>query len=166
MVFETPCLEIRPEQPYVGARISVKMADISKVIPPLLDSVFEWLGKQGIEPHAAPFFRYIVVDMENELEMEVGIPVETPLQGEGPIQAGVLPAGRYATLHHTGPYEQLYHATEELLAWAKKQNLMWKTAHIDGKEVWESRLEFYLNDPALEPNPQKWETQLAFLLAE
>jgi hypothetical protein len=35
-----------------------------------------------------------------------------------------------------------------------------------GVERWGSRLEFYLTDPAEEPDMSKWETQLAFRLAD
>jgi effector-binding domain-containing protein len=34
----------------------------------------------------------------------VGVPVETAVSGDTRITAGVLPAGHYAVLVHTGPY--------------------------------------------------------------
>jgi hypothetical protein len=32
--------------------------------------------------------------------------------------------------------------------------------------MWDARIEFYITDPAVEPDPKKWKTELAFLVAE
>ena len=67
-----------------------------------LGEVFGWLGARGVEPAGAPFFRYCRIDMENTLEIEVGVPVATPVAGEGDVLVGVLPAGRYVEVLHAG----------------------------------------------------------------
>jgi effector-binding domain-containing protein len=163
MITAQPALENRPEQPYVGIRTKVTMAEIGSKLPPLHQEIVHWLEKQSLTPSGAPFFRYIVIDMENQLDMEVGFPVASPLAGEGHIQAGLLPAGSYATLTHTGHFKGLYHATGELLDWAKKNNIVWATTQEGKDEIWEARLEIYLSDD--DPNPEKWVTELAFLVA-
>ncbi|HEX6482454.1 MAG TPA: hypothetical protein VF043_26730 [Ktedonobacteraceae bacterium] len=60
------------------------------------------MGKQGITPSGAPFARYLVINMMALLDIEVGVPVAAALSGDGCISAGVLPAGRYASLVYTG----------------------------------------------------------------
>jgi effector-binding domain-containing protein len=79
--------------------------------------------------------------------------------------AGVLPAGRYATLTHIGHPAGLIGVTKVLLDWAAGQDLKWDVAPGDGGERWGSRLEIYLTDPDREPDMSKWATQLAFRLA-
>src|SRR5437016_4708733 len=100
-----PKLEQREEQRYVGIRTRVAVKDIGTVMPALHREVNAWLGRQSVAPSGPPFFRYLVIDMEKEMEMEGGVPIASALAGEGRIQADILPAGRYATLIHTGHYD-------------------------------------------------------------
>ena len=80
--------------------------------------------------------------------------------------AGVLPAGRYATVTHVGHPSELLGVTKALRDWAAEQGLTWDmSADVDG-ERWASRLEIYLTDPRQEPDMNKWVTQLAFRLAD
>jgi effector-binding domain-containing protein len=161
-----PKLEQRDEQPYVAIRTHVTMQDMVTVLPQHWSEAFAWLERQGMAPAGAPFIRYLVIDMDAALEIEVGVPVPSVLSGDARIRTGVLPAGRYATLIHTGHYSGLVDATAALLAWAEGNGIVWQTATVENDTVWGARLEFYLTDPANEPNPEKWETELAFLVAD
>jgi effector-binding domain-containing protein len=162
---QTPEIVERPAQPYVAIARSVTMAELGDALPPLISDVFAWLGARGHEPAGAPFWKYDVIDMERELTVEVGVPVATEVPGDDRVGAGVLPAGRYVTVVHTGPPETLEDATRELLEWADAQGLTWDVTTADDGEHWTSRLEEYLTDPAEEPNRAKWQTRLAFRLA-
>jgi effector-binding domain-containing protein len=74
----------------------------------------------------------------------------------------VLPAGRYATVLHTGHPETLESATRELLEWAAERDLEWDA---NGNR-WGCRLEEYLSDPAKVPDMNQWQTRLAFRLRD
>jgi len=115
----------------------------------------------------APLWRYRVIDMAAKLEIDVAVPVAGAAIGDNRIIADILPAGRYATLIYTGPYEGLMQATADLLAWAAKKGIVWdmRPAGLNG-EAWRARVENYLTDPTKEPDPAKWETELAFKLAD
>ena len=104
--------------------------------------------------------------MARKLDLEVGIPVVTSMPGDHRISAGVFPAGRYTVSVYSGLYEGLVGATATLLEWAQENNVVSQTSSVDNIEGWEARIEFYLTDPASEPDPQKWQTELAFLVAE
>jgi effector-binding domain-containing protein len=112
-----------------------------------------------------PRGRYNVIDMMRELEVEAGVPVAAVVYGDGDVVAGVLPAGRYATLVHVGHPKELQAATKALLDWATRQDLKWDMSPGDSGEQWGGRLEIYLTDPSQEPDMAKWQTQLAFRLA-
>jgi len=132
-----------------------------------LGEVFAWLGARGVAPAGAPFFKYNVIDMARELEVEAGVPVATAVEGEAQVMSGVLPAGRYATITHVGHPDALIEVTKSLLDWAAGQGLKWDMSPGDnGEERWVSRLEFYLTDPSQESDMNKWETQLAFRLSD
>jgi effector-binding domain-containing protein len=159
-----PKVEERAEQPYVGIRGAVSMSEIAKIADRLGD-VFEWLAANGVEPAGAPFFKYDVIDMDRLLRMEVGVPISEARPGEGDVVAGVLPAGRYATVTHTGHPDDLVHVTGELLAWADEHGHEWDKKDGPDGEEWRCRLEIYYTDPAEEPDMSKWTTELAFKLA-
>jgi effector-binding domain-containing protein len=160
-----PTLEDRIAQYYVGIRSHVTMQELPTAMD-RLDEVFHWLDRKGEAPTGAPFIRYLLVDMEAKLEIDVALPVASALAGEGRIIADVLPAGRYVTLLYTGDYRNLVGVTAELLAWAEKRGLRWDTWPGSPRgEGWRARIEIYLTNPAEEPDPEKWQTEIAFLLA-
>ncbi len=160
-----PRITYREDQPYVAIRGVVTMRTIA-TIADRLGEVFGWLGARGVEPAGAPFFKYDRIDMDSTLEIEVGVPVATPIAGQGDVEAGVLPAGRYVEVSQAGHPDELLGVTADLLAWAADQGLRWDVRESPEGELWGSRLEFYLTDPAEEPDLAKWETELAFRLSD
>jgi effector-binding domain-containing protein len=159
-----PEIETRAEQPYVAVRAKVTMGEIA-AFARRFGEVFGWLDSHGLAPAGPPFFKYNVIDMARELEMEAGVPVATATDGDDQMVAGVLPAGRYATLTHVGHPSELMAATKALLDWAAEQGLTWDVTPSEDGDRWACRLENYLTDPEQEPDMSKWVTQLAFKLA-
>lgn len=161
----SPVVVERHRQPYVGIARSVPMTRIGEVADSQA-SVFGWLAERGVLPAGAPFFRYNLIDMERELEVEAGVPLATQIDGEGEIAGGVLPAGRYVTWRHIGHPDELEGVTGELLAWAADQGLEWDMTSGPDGERWGCRLEIYESDPEVNPDMTTWETVLAFRLAD
>jgi effector-binding domain-containing protein len=114
---------------------------------------------------AAPFIRYLVIDMQAELEIELGVPADVRAADGGRIRPGILPAGRYVVLRHVGPYDGLVAGNAALLDWAREHELELDSWETDRGTAWRSRVEHYLTDPAAEPDPAKWETEIAYLTA-
>src|SRR6202035_3921879 len=117
----TPVVAERSAQPYVAIRARVTMQTMVETLPPLTPQVFAWLGERAIPVAGPPFWKYNVIDMDRVLEVEVGVPVATPVDGDDRVLAGVLPAGRYATLRYTGHPDGLLGATASLLEWASQE---------------------------------------------
>ncbi len=157
-----PVVVERSAQPYVAIRALVTMQTIGTVLPGLHPDVRSWLQERGEEPAGDPFFKFNVIDMERQLEVEVGWPVSTQMTGEGGVLAGVLPAGRYATVLYTGHPDGLIDATRALLEWAAKEDLQWDVTETADGDRWGARLEIYTSDG---PDMNEWETELAFKLA-
>jgi effector-binding domain-containing protein len=160
-----PRIVERAAQPYVSITGLVTMRTIPEIAD-RMPEVFGWLAGRGVEPAGAPFFKFNLIDMERELEIEVGVPVAEALDGDDVVRPGVLPAGRYASLSHLGHPQDLIDATARLLDWAAEQGLTWDKHPTDRGERWGCRLELYKSDPAVEPDMNKWETELAFRLAD
>ena len=166
MSLTEPRLEDRPIQHYLGIPATVPLDELPTVIPQLMGEVFAWLGQRHSPPAGPPLIRWLVTDMTRPMEIEIGVPVERALDGDARVKPGVLPAGRYLTAVHTGPYgEQLMRATGEFLDWAAQHGIVWQTTRRGADEVWTARVEFYPTDPQEEPDTNKWETELAFLTA-
>lgn len=155
----------RTAQPYAGISSWVTMASIGSVAD-RIPEIFGWLGARGIAPAGPPFFRYHIIDMERQLQVEAGVPVAAAVENDGDVRAGTLPAGRFAVVTHTGAPDTLYAATAELLAWAEERGLAWDVTETDEGERWGCRAEFYLTDPAEQADMSQWQTQLAFRLAD
>jgi effector-binding domain-containing protein len=165
MTAQEPRIAHRAEQPYAAIKGVVTMPTIGSIAD-RLPEVFGWLGSRGVEPAGAPFFRYNRIDMENTLEIEVGVPVRTPVAGQGDVLAGVLPAGRYVVLSCTGHPDDLLDVTARLLGWAAAEGLAWDVRESPEGDLWGCRLEHYLTDPAEQPDMAKWDMELAFRLAD
>jgi GyrI-like small molecule binding domain len=161
----SPAIVTHVEQPYAAVKARVDMDGVSDVAARFGD-VFGWIARKNVSPAGPPFLRYDVIDMAGELEMEAGVPVVTPGDPDGEVVCGVLPAGRYATVTHVGHPKELLQVTRSLLDWGTQQGLSWDVTPGEDGEHWGCRLEIQLTDPRQEPDMSKWETQLAFRLAE
>lgn len=161
-----PKLVQRSEQPYAAIKVLVTMQELAEVVPPLNGEVFGWLAEHGATPAGPPFWKYNVIDMARQLEIEAGVTVDAPITGDDRVRAGALPSGTYATLTHTGHPDSLMEATAALLQYGDEHGWRWDRADTAEGDRWASRLEFYLTDPQDEPDLTKWETELAFRIAD
>jgi effector-binding domain-containing protein len=159
-----PGIVQRIKQPYAAIRAFVTMQTFADVMPALHPEVRSWLGSKGVQPAGRPFFRYNVIDMDRQLEVEAGFPVAVPVTGEDRVLAAALPAGRYATLWHTGHPAGLVGATRTLLDWAAQQGLAWDVTSVPEGERWGCRLEIAHDEPGQDMS--EWQTELAFKLAD
>jgi effector-binding domain-containing protein len=159
-----PTITQRTATPYVAITANVAMNDLGTVVPPLNEEVFAWLTARDIAPAGAPFWKYNLVDMTRGLQIEAGVATPEPVEGDERVHAGVLPAGRYATLTHIGHPKTLIDATARLLAWAEEEGLRWDVSPSAQGERWGCRLEIYHDEPGQDMN--LWETELAFRLAD
>jgi effector-binding domain-containing protein len=161
-----PALVDRPEQQYVALRASLPMERFATDLPPLVPQVVGWALQQGLTLTGPPFFKYDLVNMSALMELEVGVTVSAASAGDDQVVVGVLPAGRYASVVHVGHPAGLMEATGDLLTWAKGQGLAFDVEPSPQGDRWAARLELYRTDPRQEPNMDKWETELAFKLAD
>ena len=159
-----PKVEDRAEQPYMGIRTQATMQELSTVIPQRLSEVFAWLQQRGVAPAGPPFIRYHVIDMAATLEIELGVPVAGAVPGDGRVSAGMLPAGRYATLIYQDVGRGI-EANAALLDWGARQGLAWDSWTAENGEGFGARFEPFLTDPQDQPDPTKWETEVAIRLA-
>jgi effector-binding domain-containing protein len=166
-----PRIQERAEQPYLGIRREVTDG-IAAAVDTAFPQLFGWLGEHGVTPLGPPFIRFNELDQAGEpLEIEVAAPVsnrEPP--EEGPVHAGALPAGRYATLLHVGPYRSetatdLRDAQTALTAWMAERGVAYSLPSERGLKL-PCSVQHYRVGPHEESDWTKWETELAFLVLD
>ena len=86
------------------------------------------------------------------------------------VISGRLPAGRYATILYRGPYggpdDGLYRANAALIGWGMERGVKWDSEQTPAGERFACRLEIYLIGPQSEPDPAKWETEVAIRVSD
>ena len=147
-----PQISRRPAVPYLGMRRRVTDG-IAAAVDGAFPELFRRLGQAGVQPAGPPFIRFLAVDDDGEpTELELALPVPADAATDA------LPAGRYATLVHVGPYR---HATEPDLGVARAALQDWAERQGLAPAAY---LEHYRIGPVEERDYRKWKTELAFLL--
>jgi len=156
---EPPKLVERDEVPYVSVPATVAFTALAGAIDAGFAQVFGGLEAHGIAPAGPPFIRYLRIDMTHTLDIELGVPVPAGTSG----MTGTLPAGRYLSLLHVGHYDELVAANATLQAWASEHGVTFAVTRCDDGDHWGARVEHYLTNPAEEPDPSRWQTEIAYL---
>jgi len=132
-----------PDRTILSVRTKAGVQDLPRVLGDIYGRIMAYLGEEKTQPTGMPFVIYFNMDMSN-LDIEVGFEAPNGLSGKGDIQAGKIPAGKVVSLIYTGPYEECGPAYEAMGKWMKENNL-------EGTGV---AIEFYLNDPQVDPPAQ------------
>ena len=161
-----PRIEQRDAHAYAAVRLQAPIP-FGKFLQPAWSKVHNWLAGQGI-PHEPAIIRYLTTDMSTKLDMDVGFVIDNLIPGSAGVLTDTLPDGQYACLTYTGSYrgKGVYKANVDMIEWAAKNGITWKTAAKDGAEWWDARVEWYFNDPAVDPNPETDLTELTFMVSE
>jgi AraC family transcriptional regulator len=137
------------ETPILFIRRRVTRNEIAQALGKMLPGVHSFATKNGIPLAGPPLCRYLEWDADGGI-LEAGMPVTAPVDGEGEVLAGTLPAGPAAVTIHHGPYDQLPQAHAVIEAWLAENSLRPAGA------PWE----VYLTDPGELPNPAEWQTEV------
>ena len=140
------------ERPTLAVRAVVPVHELPQAIGAAFGAVARYLGERGEQPAGPPFVAYHTMDMQ-ALDVEAGFPVFAPVEVLGDIRAGEIPAGKYASCLHIGPYTELRAAYEALNRYVVERGL----------EATGIAYEFYLNDPEKTP-PEELQTEILFPL--
>jgi effector-binding domain-containing protein len=156
----------RSTQPYVSITNSVRIGQLGEQLPPQIGEIFDWLAAREMAPAGPPFWKYNVIDMAGQMEVEVGVPTAEVVAGDERVQPRELPAGWYAFVQHVGHPDSLEDATRELLEWGEAHGITWDTTSSDEGDRWVARVEEYLSSPVDETDMERWRTNLLFKVAD
>jgi hypothetical protein len=144
---------------------------VPAAVDPAFPELFGWLGRHGVTPAGPPFIRTHEVDAAGEpLELEVAAPVAGDVPSDERVRRDALPAGRYLTTLHVGPYRSeterdLGDARAALIEWAERQGIVYARETERGL-AFRCAVDHLLVSPGTEADFTKWETELAYLIVE
>jgi effector-binding domain-containing protein len=165
-----PQIAERPAQPYLAIWCHVT-SGVPAAVDPAFPELFGWLGRHGVEPAGPPFIRVHELDAAGEpLELEVAVPVAGDFPGDERVRHDTLPAGRYVTMVHVGPYRSeterdLGDARAALIDWMEQRGIVYSRASERGQAL-PCAVDHLRVSPGTESDYSKWETELAYLIVD
>lgn len=125
---------------------------LSQLVPQLCGVVWNAIRANQIRGAG----RHVAVYLDDQINMEVGVELESPFAGDGDVVASALPAGAVATTTHLGPYSRLGDAHRAIQDWCAAQG------HAMGGPCWEIYGHW---QAAWNDDPSAIQTDVFYLLA-
>ncbi|GGL07383.1 MerR family transcriptional regulator [Deinococcus radiotolerans] len=125
-----------------------------EVIPQALQDLMHYARRQGYQPAAPSFFIHHNDDTGQGSLVEVCVPVDGDVRPEGRIEVRTLGGGAAFIGRFVGPYDQTGAAYTQVVEEALRRGL----------SVCGVTAEFYVRSVPHTPNPQEYETDIAFYL--
>ena len=130
-------------------RATLSVDEIGRFVGQAFGAVARALAGQGASPVGPPFARYHRLGVQ-EFDVEAGLPTRAAVVPAGEVSVSSLPGGRAAVMTYFGPYDEMEAAYDVLSQWV---------AAAGGEPVGDP-WEVYFTDPAREPDPEQWRTEI------
>ena len=153
----------KPQRSYLGIRFSTPFGGMFAVITKTLKELRKWSKENVLSDEGPYFLRYYHCDMKSIMDVEVGLMTHAGLVGQGRIQPGSLPKGRYATLVYRG---NGLRGNQALMKWAKNHGITFDPRVAGEVESYTCRYEAYLTDYRTEPRKLLWDVELSIKIAD
>lgn len=108
-------LEQSPGRPLAVVRRRAAPHELSKVVLECCGLVWNALRAHQI----AGAGRHVAVYFDDQINLEVGVELDTPFAGTGEVISSTTPAGTVATTTHHGPYQLLASAHDAIHGWCQ-----------------------------------------------
>jgi effector-binding domain-containing protein len=129
-------------------RDELPIEQVGRWLASCYSTVHEYLRRAEVAVTGPPFARFTFIG--DEIAVEAGFPVEREIDGDGRVEPSALPGGRVAVTTHLGRYEELEDAYAAVRNWIIEHGYATAGPH------WE----FYFTDPAADPDPSHWRTDV------
>ena len=153
----------KPHRPYLGIRLETPFNGMFAQATAALKELRKQCRHNGVSEEGPYFLRYYHCDMKNIMDIEVGLLTTATLTGQGRIQPGALPAGKFATLVYKG---NGLRGNQALMKWAKDHSIKFDALIPGEAESYVCRYEAYLTDYRIEPRKLLWEVELSIKLSD
>lgn len=142
------------EQPTAVVHERVPMDGLTEFFGRAFGTVMAAAQMQNAQLAGAPFALYRGMPTQT-VDVEAGFPVNADfLESEG-VAKGSLPEAEAFEALHIGPYDTLQ----------KTYGIIQEHMKAEGFTPSDTMWEYYLSDPATEPDPTKWQTRVVWPIA-
>jgi effector-binding domain-containing protein len=149
-MLETPQIIQTSARPTAIIPVIVSWEEMTVTMGPGIAELLAAITAQGIAPAGEIFTRHLRRPTES-FDLEISVPVATPVTAVGRVRPSEWPALKMARTVYHGPYEGLGDAWPEFMDWIEKNG------HTTTEELWES----YTVGPRSNPDPNSWRTELS-----
>ena len=141
--------ETRKTQLTAVATATLPVAEIGPWLARTYGMLARVIEERGAGPVGPPFARYHMLS-EERFAVEAGFPVSAAVNVGGDVRSSELPGGPVAVAVHIGPYDEMRPAYQAITSWVGGH----------GGEPAGDPWEVYFSDPAREPDPATWRTEI------
>jgi effector-binding domain-containing protein len=106
-------LETIGPSPTAVVRLRASQRDLPRVVPDACGLVWRTVRAQQVKGAG----RHVALYLDCQINLEVGVELDSPFAGNGEVVGSSLPGGTVATATHFGPYAQLHRAHEAIRDW-------------------------------------------------
>ncbi len=117
-------------------RVRTPVDKLPELIGRSYGQIMALIQQWGLKVSGPLYTAYFNLDKE-DLDVEIGFPVDTSFDRQGEIRPGEIAAGTYATCFHKGLYSEMEPTYKQLTDWIEEQ----------GAVPTGIAYEFYLNSP-------------------
>ena len=137
-------------QPILSIRIQTPPEAFDQAVPSASQELIDYVERLGVRSKDLPPLIILHTYTEEMADIEVGIPVERTVAGEGRITSNVLAGGPVAYIMHVGPYEELGTVYPALAAWIQEH----------GHETNGPSYQLLWTDPSQVSDPAQYRTEV------
>lgn len=140
------------KQWYLSIRDTINQMQMSNIHGKLYGEINSFMDENNIVSDLAPIVIYHYWS-DTLIDIEAGIQLKDSVKfSNDRVKLNFIATGNYVTATHYGVYERMPETYFSINEWMRKNEV----------QVVGPPWEVYVTDPALEPNPEKWETQINF----
>lgn len=139
------------EQPTAVVRERIPMADLSEFFDRAFSTVMAATQSQSVPLAGPPFALYRGMPTET-VDVEAGFPVTAGFKETEGVAPGTLPETEAFEAVHVGPFDTL----------GQTYGVIQERMRAEGLTPSDTMWEYYLSDPATEPDSTKWLTRVVW----
>ncbi len=128
-------IETEPQDAVVISKVTTAQ-NLPTVVEEVFNTIVEYISKKEGLSLGPAFIAYYSMD-ENNLEVEIGFPVNEEIAGEGEIRCTKIPGGKRVVGYYKGAYAYMTYIYDEMLKWIL----------LKGLEPSSLVYEYYFNSP-------------------
>jgi effector-binding domain-containing protein len=110
-------IETAAARPTAVVRRRASIRELPRVVPEACGVVWKIVRAQQVKGAG----RNLALYLDEQINMEVGVEMDSPRAGHGEVITSSLPAGTVATAVHFGPYQQLPSVHQAIRDWCANQ---------------------------------------------